>query len=122
MDAAYLAYRARYRSVFTRIPTQPGGAGQAAIDAFREKFKDLERSFEIAFIGVWDTVDAVGMPFGRDHFAHTFIYQFKFPTQNLSLVRPPRLPGAVDRRATRGVPAGVVGRNPRLPARSGRRL
>ena len=37
----------------------------------------------IKFIGVWDTVDAVGMPFALASLVNRFVYQFKFPTQTL---------------------------------------
>jgi uncharacterized protein (DUF2235 family) len=86
VDAAYVAYRARYSSVLTRFTDIVSGrlSGQDAIDAFREKFKDdLNASFTIAFIGVWDTVDAVGMPFALSDIVNRYVFQFKFPTKGL---------------------------------------
>jgi hypothetical protein len=38
----------------------------------------------IHFIGVWDTVDAVGLPLHLADFVNTFIWQFKFPDTKLS--------------------------------------
>ena len=37
----------------------------------------------IRFIGVWDTVDAVGMPFALAGFVNRVIRQFKFPARTL---------------------------------------
>jgi hypothetical protein len=49
--------------------------------AFREypRHEDVK----VRFIGVWDTVDAVGLPFALAGFVNRAIYQFKFPTQTL---------------------------------------
>jgi hypothetical protein len=66
VDAVYVAYRARYSSTLTRVADGLIGrpSGQEAIDRFRDTFKNhLNEGFTIAFIGVWDTVDAVGLPF-----------------------------------------------------------
>lgn len=38
----------------------------------------------IAFIGVWDTVDAVGLPFHLADVLNAFVYRFKFPDLRLS--------------------------------------
>ncbi|MHC4953870.1 MAG: DUF2235 domain-containing protein [Planctomycetota bacterium] len=43
---------------------------------------------EIKFIGVWDTVDAVGVPFdGLADFIHKFIYPYRFPNKDLNMDR-----------------------------------
>ena len=82
---AYCAYRAGYDSVITKafrtLARRPGR--KLAIEALRASYK-VHHPVPIAFMGVWDTVDAVGLPFGLSDFVNTFIYQFKFPTQNLS--------------------------------------
>jgi hypothetical protein len=86
VDAAYVSYRARYSSIVSRVTDVVSGrlSGQEAIDAFREKFKGhLNEGFEIAFIGVWDTVDAVGMPFALSDLINRYVFQFKFPTRGL---------------------------------------
>lgn len=38
----------------------------------------------VHFIGVWDTVDAVGLPFHLADVVNTFLYRFKFPDYRLS--------------------------------------
>jgi uncharacterized protein (DUF2235 family) len=85
VDETYEAYRAGYDSYLTRF------IGRAlrwpdrdkAIAALHTKYP-FHPSALIAFIGVWDTVDAVGMPFALAKFLNTWLYQFKFPTQDLS--------------------------------------
>ena len=56
-------------------------------EAHIEKFKD-KRSVKpdpsITFIGVWDTVDAVGLPFHIGDIINSVFYRFKFPDQKLS--------------------------------------
>jgi hypothetical protein len=77
---AYKAYRRGYRTllaqlllgppkkdVSTEIPSGPYGT-----------------EVRIAFIGVWDTVDAVGLPFHLSDVVNTVIYRFKFPDRKLS--------------------------------------
>ena len=43
----------------------------------------VHTNVQIEFIGVWDTVDAVGLPFAMSSLVNRFVYQFKFPTQTL---------------------------------------
>src|SRR5574338_397250 len=38
----------------------------------------------IRFIGVWDTVDAIGLPLHLADVVNTFVYRFKFPDHRLS--------------------------------------
>ncbi|HET8647847.1 MAG TPA: DUF2235 domain-containing protein, partial [Vicinamibacteria bacterium] len=38
----------------------------------------------VRFVGVWDTVDAVGLPFHLSDVLNTVVYRFKFPDQRLS--------------------------------------
>jgi uncharacterized protein (DUF2235 family) len=84
VEETYDAYRARYDSLLTRA------AGRllrwpdrcAAVDALQRQYA-FRTGVRIAFIGVWDTVDAVGLPFALAGFVNRVLYQFKFPTQEL---------------------------------------
>ena len=52
-----------------------------------QKFKDRysrQCNVSIAFLGVWDTVDAVGLPFHVSDFINLVFYRFKFPDYILS--------------------------------------
>jgi hypothetical protein len=77
---AYRAYRACYRPWLWRQFAKP------STDA-AQKFKDAH-SFQtdvmIRFVGVWDTVDAVGLPFHLSDVLNATVYQFKFPDHHLS--------------------------------------
>lgn len=89
----YRVYRARYmtgarhdfRRLRTKLPGQsaPPSPGDIKATELRSKYQ-FHDSREIAFIGVWDTVDAVGLPF--DHladFINYAIYPFKFSDKTL---------------------------------------
>jgi hypothetical protein len=84
VEAAYVAYRSRYSSVLTTTFRRLRGSAdsQGAIDAFQRAYP-VNTNVPIEFIGVWDTVDAVGLPFALTSLVNRFIYQFKFPTQTL---------------------------------------
>lgn len=84
---AYRHYRRKYQTVFSRLIR-----GKVVIDdEFLRKeysvgidaFADPNRKL-IEFIGVWDTVDAVGSPFGIADVINSTIYRFKFPNRTLS--------------------------------------
>jgi len=90
VDAAYSEYRRRYRthqSKYFRNPVDP----QRAEDFRKQHAVVLELSAHedrvlIDFIGVWDTVDAVGLPFaGLATVINNYIYRYKFPDLKLSL-------------------------------------
>ena len=81
VNRAYKAYRSCYRTALMRLLR--GDASAAATDEFRIKYCHPQQT-KIHFIGVWDTVDAVGMPFHISDFINAVIYRFKFPNQNLS--------------------------------------
>jgi len=85
VDETYDAYRAGYDSYLTRLVGRVLGwpDREKAIAAVHEKYP-FHPAAPIAFLGVWDTVDAVGMPFALATFVNTWLYQFKFPTQDLS--------------------------------------
>lgn len=86
VDDVYLAYRARYDSAFTRLVGGIRGrpSGQDAIDAFHERrLHQVYPHVPITFIGVWDTVDAVGLPFRLADIVNATLIPFKFPTRGL---------------------------------------
>lgn len=86
VEETYDAYRARYDSLFTRAIGRalrwPDRC--AAVDALQRRYA-FRTGVRIRFIGVWDTVDAVGLPFALAGFVNRVLYQFKFPTQDLGL-------------------------------------
>lgn len=61
---------------------QPGRVHRANARRFHRAYP-VHTNVPIEFIGVWDTVDAVGMPFALAGLVNRFIYQFKFPTHTL---------------------------------------
>jgi uncharacterized protein (DUF2235 family) len=78
---AYRAYRRRYRTVLAeRLLGKPK---TTETDDFRREHC-LECPVPITFLGVWDTVDAVGLPFHLSDVINTTVYRFKFPDQRLS--------------------------------------
>jgi uncharacterized protein (DUF2235 family) len=83
VDDAYNAYRAKYSApltnAFGKILRWPGR--EELIERFERH--PATRRVQIAFIGVWDTVDAVGMPFASADFINHYVYQFKFGTHQL---------------------------------------
>ncbi len=82
---AYRAYRAGYGSVLTRLTGRlMGGPDRPTAVQQLQATYPVHFPVKMTFLGVWDTVDAVGMPFALGDFVNRVIYQFKFPTQNLS--------------------------------------
>ena len=81
VNKAYKAYRSCYRTVLMRLLR--GEASGAATEDFKSQFCHAQQS-KIHFIGVWDTVDAVGMPFHVSDLINAVIYRFKFPNHRLS--------------------------------------
>lgn len=77
---AYEAYRKCYRTrlaqIFGRKPDRSAGAD------FKQKYS--HDHVRIAFLGVWDTVDAVGLPFYLSDLTNATVYRFKFPDARLS--------------------------------------
>jgi hypothetical protein len=81
VSAAYKTYRRKYRTALaTLLLGKPRPEG---IASFREAHC-LEGSVPIEFIGVWDTVDAVGLPFHLSDVVNKVLYRFKFPDRTLS--------------------------------------
>ena len=86
------AYK-QHRRCFRRIWSRGGKLETRPADTFREQYAVRHDSFEdktrppIAFVGVWDTVDAVGFPI--DEIAQLWdrvVYPFIFPDKDLSSV------------------------------------
>ena len=84
---AYRHYRRKYQTAVSRLVR-----GKVTIeDEYLRKeysvgieaFADPDRRL-IEFIGVWDTVDAVGSPFGIADVINSLVYRFKFPDRTLS--------------------------------------
>jgi len=81
VDRAYGVYRQRYRTALVRLVR--GDPDPAAIERFKRECCH-EGPVTIRFIGVWDTVDAVGLPFHLGDLLNLVIYRFKFPDHYLS--------------------------------------
>ena len=86
---AYRVYRRSYRTwiqyLFHAILHQAGlrKSDPDVLAAFREAHS-LSCDVRIRFIGVWDTVDAVGGPFHSSDVINALFHRFKFPDQRLS--------------------------------------
>lgn len=78
---AYRVYRKNYRTALASVFLGPPDPER--ITRFREK-NCSEGEVDIAFLGVWDTVDAVGLPLHLSDFINLTIYRFKFPDRTLS--------------------------------------
>lgn len=77
---AYSAYRKCYRPWLWRLFAAPSD------DAAKQFKRDhaVSTDVKIRFVGVWDTVDAVGLPFHLSDVLNATVYQFKFPDCSLS--------------------------------------
>jgi hypothetical protein len=95
VQEAYKTYRRRYRTVIQRfwdgLLKRPSAEDVAK--AWREEHgvemegESHQARFRppIRFIGVWDTVDAVGLPIaGAARLMNTLVYRYKFPQNFLS--------------------------------------
>jgi uncharacterized protein (DUF2235 family) len=78
---AYKIYRRRYRTELAKLFL--GEPDLANTKKFCSKHC-LPGEVKIAFLGVWDTVDAVGLPFHISDFINLTIYRFKFPDRTLN--------------------------------------
>jgi len=85
VSQTYKAYRAEYQSYLTRlVRRKPGRPNRkAAVEKLHGELP-FHLNVPIRFIGVWDTVDAVGMPFALGEFVNRVVYQFKFSTRDLN--------------------------------------
>jgi uncharacterized protein (DUF2235 family) len=78
---AYRAYRACFRTTLAELLL--GKATRDKGRAFKLEYS-REVDVRIRFVGVWDTVDAVGLPFHLSDILNTTFYRFKFPDYRLS--------------------------------------
>ncbi|MEN6330867.1 MAG: DUF2235 domain-containing protein [Smithella sp.] len=77
----YGVYRKYYRTAFMELFL--GKPDQSVTQQFKDSYCH-RFNVTIAFIGVWDTVDAVGIPFHLGDFINLVFYRFKFPDYYLS--------------------------------------
>ena len=80
---AYRLYRKKYR---TSLQSLVLGSPSPDITQFTDEWCQAgcrPGTVRIHFIGVWDTVDAVGTPFHLSDFINLAIYRFKFPDYHL---------------------------------------
>lgn len=77
---AYREYRQKYRTTLGRYVRKPYTAERAR--EFRER--ESAREAPIEFVGVWDTVDAVGLPDDIAAPINALVYRFQFPDRKLS--------------------------------------
>lgn len=88
---AYAEYRKQYNSWLTSLFHRTRKLDATQIAALRRQFSVRVPEFEpgatgklIEFMGVWDTVDAVGLPVHAAEFVNRVIYNFKFPDRTLN--------------------------------------
>ncbi len=79
---AYSTYRRSYRTWMGRMLH----SRERDLDAMRtfKQIHSLPGDVRIHFIGVWDTVDAVGGPFHTSDLINALFHRFKFPDRKLS--------------------------------------
>ena len=80
---AYKSYRHRYRTELAKLFL--GEPDNKKIELFKKTHcLEGDDPIEIEFLGVWDTVDAVGLPFHLSDFINLVIHRFKFPDRTLN--------------------------------------
>ncbi len=91
IDEAYDEYRRTYQTRLSRfVHGKRPPLDQKAKDVLRKRFSVDIPAFHnpdsklIEFLGVWDTVDAVGLPVPSAEFVNRWIYAFKFPDSKLN--------------------------------------
>jgi len=88
---AYNEYRQLYNSWLTSLFHKTRKLTPDRVRELRGRFSVAVPEFEdlngrpIAFMGVWDTVDAVGLPIRAADFINRILYAFKFPDRMLNL-------------------------------------
>ena len=91
VDDAYGQYRQLYNSWLTSLFHETRKLTPERVAELRGRFSVRVPEFDdpngrpIAFMGVWDTVDAVGLPIRAAEFVNRVIYAFKFPDRTLNL-------------------------------------
>lgn len=78
---AYRIYRKKYRTALATLFLGPPDS--SLVTSFREQ-NCIKGDVDISFVGVWDTVDAVGLPLHLSDFINVAIHRFKFPDSALS--------------------------------------
>ena len=81
VNDTYRVYRKSYRTALAKLFL--GKPDNSLIANFKSK-NCLACEVPIAFMGVWDTVDAVGLPFHLSDFINMVFYRFKFRDHKLS--------------------------------------
>lgn len=85
VSQAFRQYRKRYRTFWQRSAERPSISQPGELTTVEEKWGRQYAGVHIQFVGVWDTVDAVGMPFDElAAFWDKFIYPFRFPDRKIS--------------------------------------
>jgi hypothetical protein len=81
---AYRVHRQDYRTTLSKTLSQWFGfkPNRRRIARFRKRYWRHE-DIRIRFIGVWDTVDAVGAPWHIGDYINWTLYRFKFPDQKM---------------------------------------
>jgi len=80
VNRAYAAYRKCYRPWLWQLVSKPS---KDAGKEFKKQYA-VTADVEIRFLGVWDTVDAVGLPFHISDIINAVFYRFKFPDLRLT--------------------------------------
>ena len=81
VNKTYKVYRKSYRTALAKLFL--GEPDTSLITRFRNEHC-LPCDVPITFMGVWDTVDAVGLPFHLSDFINMVFYRFKFRDHTLS--------------------------------------
>ena len=87
IEEVYREYRRKYQ---TYVSQKLFGVRQVDANALRRRFSVSDPTHcpngkvPIHFLGVWDTVDAVGLPFHAADVINTLFYRFKFPDMTLN--------------------------------------
>jgi uncharacterized protein (DUF2235 family) len=82
VDRAYKAYRKCYRPRLWQLFGKPTRDAARNFKAQHSVLSDVR----IRFLGVWDTVDAVGLPFHLGDVWNATVYRFKFPDHDLTSI------------------------------------
>lgn len=80
VDEAYRSYRKCYAAKLQSLFTKPSPTYGKD---FKQHFSH-NNDVRVRFLGVWDTVDAVGMPFRTADLINATVHRFKFPDLKLS--------------------------------------
>jgi Uncharacterized conserved protein len=87
IDKIYREYRKRYRTVLGKL-IWGEGSDKSFLFSHAHRVSHLEFApdgrIEIEFLGVWDTVDAVGLPFHLSDVINEVFWRFKFPDPHLN--------------------------------------